>query len=67
MVCSVCGVEMRITGCEVMAQGDDSPEKVTQVWAQQTLVCKNPHCTNRVPIKIRHLLYESAAASEEKS
>lgn len=65
MNCPACGVEMRITGSATVVTGDDSAATPTRVYTRHTLQCRNPACSRKAPVTVDHLLYESAAPTDE--
>lgn len=63
MVCSGCGVELRIVGSETVVTGDDSADTPTKVYTRQTLRCPNPACSCRASVVVDHLVYQSRPAA----
>lgn len=56
MQCPLCKIEMRINATRHVVEGDDSPDKETQLFLEQDLVCRNSKCSNygKVVQKIRN-------------
>lgn len=54
MICDICKCEMRITGKKLVFEGDSSPDTETKAFMDLTFECKNPKCTNKNPITVRH-------------
>ena len=45
MVCPKCGLEARISSSRYVVKNDDTAEKPTELYIEQTMVCRNDKCT----------------------
>jgi hypothetical protein len=55
MLCPLCKIEMRINGTRHVVVNDNTPDKETELYLEQDLVCRNKKCSNygKVVEKIR--------------
>lgn len=44
MNCPHCKLTAQIKGCKYAVRGDDSPDRETELYLVQELVCRNPQC-----------------------
>lgn len=44
--CPLCKIEMRIGASRHVVKNDDTPDKKTQLFLQQDLVCRSRQCPN---------------------
>lgn len=46
MLCPLCKIEMRINETRHVIKNDDTPDKPTELYLEQDLVCRNKKCSN---------------------
>lgn len=46
MLCPKCNTELMIQSARLEFTGDESPDTVTRAYTVQTLVCRNPQCSD---------------------
>lgn len=46
MQCPKCSIDMTVRYDGVECKNDDTPDKPTEVYSLQSLICRNPKCGN---------------------